>query len=161
MAIVLLALTINASLVQNQESATFTRMQAAQSLALKTESAVRMLDKGIAMKLYEKMGSLPPCIAANVAQNDIETAANATLNEFAKQDKGSVTCTFTNIVFVPNPAILEVRAKLTCTQAVGSTMITAQRAVWYKKNPQTDSGACLVMDFFSGCREYPGPTTCP
>ncbi len=146
-AIVLLAFAMNSATQAQDSSGTLLKMQLARETALKTENAVRVLDKTTSDGFLET-AQLPNCNsngAGNVSVyiNDVITKMN---------NLSGVKCAVSNLIINPGNA-QKVNGTIKCGIGVNGFNITDSQNISFDKKGDSTTGVCTIKDEISTCQE--------
>lgn len=152
----------NSAVYNVQADKTFIKMQAARETTIKTENAVRIMDKSISYAMYNNRNDSSCKYTGTEAQ--INTAINDALAAFKTTSQANCQIAGGNTVTISSNETVTVQGTVACTAPVNGANITVSRAFNFNKTIGKDSGPppkpCWVKDNISGCAEQPA-FSCP
>ncbi|VVC00838.1 Uncharacterised protein [uncultured archaeon] len=143
----------NSAVWAEQADRTLMKIEAAREISMKTENAMRIVDKSISDAIYDNRDDTSCKYLGNATQ--INTAINgalASLNGF-----GQVQCSIagTNTITIQSNDHVNVAGTISCAMPIGGTEIKETRGFMFSKEIYK-AGTCFVKDRISGCIEQPG-----
>ncbi len=162
---VILLFAASSSLSVQENNETMTKMIGARETALKTENAIRLLDKATADHLFDNLDNQVSCKSTLVTEATVKASFDNVLGQFSKQGKASIRCAILDnaapdfTVSLQAGKTLIVTGRLDCNTGISDWNAMDSRWFTFTKDADKNNSApvpyCYVKDNVSGCNEQP------